>query len=559
MDNKESSNIFHRFWKWTLMACDGGDLTGSPCTEESHDGFTSESRIVDIQRAEQAQRAALTQRAERLCNAEKARADSVLERLGLSVGDATLPSPQPPALPRRSRKSSVRGRRISPLLDGPRLNVEDVDRNQKIWNEEENCWDQVHLGSQTALAFKEASMGDEDRSPVASISSVYSLSSVDTHTPSELRAISLIESPIEVSPTPPQAVPLPRRRASRLPVLSAKFTRQDKEESDRFRLQTAKNKVEAIVETLERFHVNSHPSPRPPAAAKKTPRTSVVKPLVPTPPKDAQTKRRGSRPGTFLHPAKAASGAGKKTVRNSSKTANATTVERQRLRNPVESLSLCFKLLASDDWKKKMDALETIQALAQHHSGTLKTKLHEVCLVLIEEVKNLRSAVACAAMNTVAELYVHLQKAMDPEAERTGRALLLKLAQTTNAFIHQQANLALDAMVENCSHGRIVTTLLNTGMNHRCVAVRASMAQHLHQLADKLGVDCIMTAGKSFTERFVTAVSKMSVDAASDVRHHGQSILQDLVLHGDFLHLWTKIIPEKDRRPLDKILKKTRK
>ncbi|GLD65385.1 uncharacterized protein AKAME5_002931700 [Lates japonicus] len=453
MDNQESSNICHRFWKWTLMACNGGDLTGSPCREESHDGFTSESRILDIQRAEQAQRAALTQRAERLCNAEKARADSVLERLGLSVGDATLPSPQPPALPRRSRKSSVRGRRISPLLDGPHLNVEDVDRKQKIWNKEENsCWDQVHLSSQmAALAFKEASVGDGDRSPVASISSVYSLSSVDTCTPSELRAISLIGSPIEVSPTPPQVVPLPRRRPSRLPVLSAKFTRQNEEEGDRFRLQTAKNKVEAIVETLERFHVNSHPSPQPPAAAKKTPRTSVVTPLVPTPPKDAQTKRRGSRPGTFLHPAKATSGAGKKTVRDGSKTANATTVERQRLRNPVESLSLCFKLLASDDWKKKMDALETIQALAQQHSGTLKTKLHEVCLVLIEEVKNLRSAVACAAMNTLAELYVHLQKAMDPEAERTGRALLLKLAQTTNAFIHQQANLALDAMVENCS------------------------------------------------------------------------------------------------------------
>ncbi|GLD65383.1 uncharacterized protein AKAME5_002931600 [Lates japonicus] len=95
-------------------------------------------------------------------------------------------------------------------------------------------------------------------------------------------------------------------------------------------------------------------------------------------------------------------------------------------------------------------------------------------------------------------------------------------------------------------------------MSHRCVAVRASMAQHLHQLADKLGVAFIMTAGRSFTERFVTAISKMSVDAAGDVRHHGQNILQDLVLHGDFLHLWTKIIPEKDRRPLDKILKKTR-
>lgn len=67
-------------------------------------------------------------------------------------------------------------------------------------------------------------------------------------------------------------------------------------------------------------------------------------------------------------------------------------------------------------------------------------------------------------MNTVAELYVNLQKTMNPEVEGTGRALLLKLAQTTNAFIHQQANLALDAMVENCSHGRIVSALLNAGL-----------------------------------------------------------------------------------------------
>ena len=53
---------------------------------------------------------------------------------------------------------------------------------------------------------------------------------------------------------------------------------------------------------------------------------------------------------------------------------------------------------------------------------------------------------------------------------------------------------------------------------HRCVAVRESAAQHLHQLADQLGAAGIMTAGKSFTERFLTAVSKMCVDAAPGVR-----------------------------------------
>lgn len=35
---------------------------------------------------------------------------------------------------------------------------------------------------------------------------------------------------------------------------------------------------------------------------------------------------------------------------------------------------------------KKRQGLQTIQSLAKHHSDILKTKLHEVCLVLIEEV-----------------------------------------------------------------------------------------------------------------------------------------------------------------------------
>lgn len=33
-----------------------------------------------------------------------------------------------------------------------------------------------------------------------------------------------------------------------------------------------------------------------------------------------------------------------------------------------------------------MEALQILRALAQHHQGTLMTKLHEVCLALIEEV-----------------------------------------------------------------------------------------------------------------------------------------------------------------------------
>lgn len=85
--------------------------------------------------------------------------------------------------------------------------------------------------------------------------------------------------------------------------------------------------------------------------------------------------------------------------------------------------------------------------------------------LLTFQVNNLRSCVSCAAMDTLVYLYVYLQKDMDNQAERTGRVLLLKIAQANaNVFIQQQANLALEAMVKNCSPGRVLTTLLNTGL-----------------------------------------------------------------------------------------------
>ncbi|XP_044027057.1 TOG array regulator of axonemal microtubules protein 2-like [Siniperca chuatsi] len=585
MANRKISNTFLQWWKGKKSFKDDSDPPGSHSSES---GSSSQSRILDIEGAERAERAALIQRAERLCTSQKAHSNAVLERLGFSVQHDTLPSPQPPASPRRSPESSLRVGRIRPILDLPPLNVE------------------------VTGASKVAKLTPQNRSPSpdASISSVDTLSSVDTHTPNELRAISQMDN---FTPTPPPKAST--RRVSRLPVMSGKLVGAGKAVADGCKLQSAKTKVEEFMERLEQFQLVHFPSPQPPAAPRRTPAaprtnpaaptrnpasprrtpaaptrnpasprrtpsprrtqavptrtpalprrtpaapmrnpasprrtpavTPAVTPMIPTPPSTAApTKRREPRRGTNLRPPKADNRAARDDL--------------QPLVNPSESLSLCFKQLTTDDWEKKMDGLKSVRALARHHPELLQTKLHEVCLVLTEEVANLRSVVACAAMDTIAELHLNLGRAMDPEAERTGRALLLKLAQTTNAFIHQQANLALDALVEGCSTGRVMSALLNTGLSHRCAAVRGSTAQHLHQLGDIVGEDRILTAGKIFAERFLTAVSKMSVDAAPEVRHHGQKMLQGLAYQREFMVLWSKLIPVKDRRPLEKILKKNR-
>ncbi|XP_051800793.1 TOG array regulator of axonemal microtubules protein 1-like [Acanthochromis polyacanthus] len=159
-------------------------------------------------------------------------------------------------------------------------------------------------------------------------------------------------------------------------------------------------------------------------------------------------------------------------------------------------------------------------------------------------------------MDTIRCLYVHLQKGMDTEANWTGQALLLKISQACgNAFLQQQASEALEALVQNCSPGRVLPVLLNTGQSHLSPAVRASTARLLHLLADRLGATKVLTARQSFTQRFLTAVSKMSLDAAAEVRPHGRAILQKLALHRDFMKLWQKNVAEKDRHSLEKVLR----
>ncbi|XP_034543516.1 uncharacterized protein LOC117815735 isoform X1 [Notolabrus celidotus] len=231
--------------------------------------------------------------------------------------------------------------------------------------------------------------------------------------------------------------------------------------------------------------------------------------------------------------------------------------ELKPLSHPEEGLPLYLGLLSSEVWEEKVKGLQSVQALAQHHPDILKSKLHEVCYAVTEEVKNLRSSVASVAVDTVVYLHVYLQKDMDPLADQTGSALLQKIAQSSaNAFLLKQAIKALDSLVLNCSPGPVLNVLFGTGLSHLCASVRACTAQKLHMLAADLGAAAIMQSGKTSAQKFLSAVNNMSVDASAEVRRHGLAILEQLALQPNFRALWENIVTQKDRPLLEKILKK---
>uniref|UniRef100_A0A3Q3GR38 TOG domain-containing protein n=1 Tax=Labrus bergylta TaxID=56723 RepID=A0A3Q3GR38_9LABR len=144
---------------------------------------------------------------------------------------------------------------------------------------------------------------------------------------------------------------------------------------------------------------------------------------------------------------------------------------------PDLALTQSFNLLSTEDWEKKIEGLTFLRSLAHFHSDTLQARLHDICLCLIQEVKNLRSGVSRVAVSTVGDLYTHLQKAMDQELEGTVKALLQKAGET-NAFIRQDVDAALDCMVQNCTPTRSISALLSGGLRYYGRRMLLSLSSH---------------------------------------------------------------------------------
>ncbi|XP_043999603.1 TOG array regulator of axonemal microtubules protein 1 isoform X1 [Gambusia affinis] len=208
-------------------------------------------------------------------------------------------------------------------------------------------------------------------------------------------------------------------------------------------------------------------------------------------------------------------------------------------------LTQSFNLLNSEDWEKKIEGLMFLRSLAYNHADTLQGRLHEVCLCLIQEVKNLRSGVSRVAVCALGDLYTHLQRLMDQELEGTVKALLQKAGES-NTFIRQDVDAALDRMVQHCTPTRAIGALLTGGISHLNPVVRKCTAQHLANLLEKVGAARLLSGGKDLTERILPAITKLAQDSSQETRYFGRRMLLFLSSHPDFDKNLEKYIPTKD-------------
>lgn len=212
---------------------------------------------------------------------------------------------------------------------------------------------------------------------------------------------------------------------------------------------------------------------------------------------------------------------------------------------PEIALTEALRLLADEDWEKKIEGLNFVRCLAAFHSEILNTKLHEANFAVVQEVKNLRSGVSRAAVVCLSDLFTYLKKGMDQELDTTVKVLLHKAGES-NTFIREDVDKALRAMVNNVTPARAAISLINGGQSHLHIAVRRCTAQHLSDVVEFMEPERMLSGTKDMAERILPAAAKFAQDSSQETRYYGRKMLFLMMCHPNFEKMLEKYVPSKD-------------
>lgn len=232
---------------------------------------------------------------------------------------------------------------------------------------------------------------------------------------------------------------------------------------------------------------------------------------------------------------------------------NAHSREMKPLQNVDVAIKDCLRYLGQEDWEVKLDGLFIIQRLTSFHGNELGGQLHTITVAVLNEIKNLRSSVARVAISTLGEMFVALKTSMDKDLDQVCRILLPKAGES-NAFIREDVDKTLEAMVKNANPQRVLGALVTTGASHKSSMVRKTTSVFLEALVERMGPGRILSGVKDVTDKILPVAAQMAVDNAQETRYYARKMFFTLMHHEDFDRLIEKHVPAKNLKSTRDIL-----
>lgn len=119
-------------------------------------------------------------------------------------------------------------------------------------------------------------------------------------------------------------------------------------------------------------------------------------------------------------------------------------ISRQKMK---DQHAACLQQLDSSNWDQIMLGLQSFVCLMRNNPEQIEPQLHQYCLALSKNIKNLRSQVSRASCQAAGEFFESHSKLLEQEADDLALALLNRTADT-NKFLRSDATKALKIMCE---------------------------------------------------------------------------------------------------------------
>ncbi|XP_013781470.2 TOG array regulator of axonemal microtubules protein 2-like isoform X2 [Limulus polyphemus] len=252
-----------------------------------------------------------------------------------------------------------------------------------------------------------------------------------------------------------------------------------------------------------------------------------------------------------------------KTKKNSPVT-SATISERGSIENsgsfsnPCDSLTNALKTITSEDWLQKVNAMNEFNRLAAYQPQLLQAELHSVVLVLLSEIRNLRSSVSRAAINTFGILFQKCPRHMEADLDLITKTLLHKSGENAG-FIREDIGKTLKHLVDGVSLQKAALAIVDGGASHRNAAVRGTTAEFLSMTVEKLGPSRCMTGCKDVAEKVISATAQFVMDRSPLARFYGRTIFSMLMEHPDFDRILQKNLSTSTIRHIRNVLDSIKK
>ncbi|CAF3644622.1 unnamed protein product [Adineta steineri] len=194
-----------------------------------------------------------------------------------------------------------------------------------------------------------------------------------------------------------------------------------------------------------------------------------------------------------------------------------------KLKNPSTAYREAMDSISKDDWEQKCSGLNLLQMIIAQYPDTITQNLHQVVLILIQEVKNLRSQVARFALAAFCDMFKYLKRNMDIELDITVKSLIQKSAEA-NDFFRSDTEKCIQTMVDNVTLQKALQALIAGGASHRNPAARKASAKYIYQVCEKLGPTKILTGTRDITERVLQVGAAFASDGPPEIRWYGKKI-----------------------------------